>query len=84
MPPALYELVKESKESKKALQVVIDLFEPKIKRSLSLTGYSEKEDLAQELKCKLISCIKTYDVDSTPGFWEMREQIHKKSEKKVV
>ncbi|WP_100331796.1 helix-turn-helix domain-containing protein [Bacillus xiapuensis] len=78
----LYELVKESKENNQALQAVIDLFEPKIKKSLYLTDHKEKEDLAQELKCKLIRSIRTYDMDSTPGFWELKEHIqqyHKNS-----
>lgn len=71
----LYDLVKESKESNCALQEVIDLFEPKIKKSLRLTSSQEKDDLSQELRCKLISCIKTYDLDSTPGFWELKDRI---------
>jgi hypothetical protein len=74
---ALYELVKESKENNQKLQVLIDLFEPKIKRSLHLTDIREKEDLAQELKCKLISCIQTYDIDSTPGFWDFHQEMKK-------
>lgn len=74
----LYELVKESKKNNKKLQILIDLFEPKIKKSLNLTDVKEKEDLAQELKCKLIICIQTYDIDSTPGFWELREKMNKK------
>lgn len=76
---ALYELVKESKEDIKTLQILIDLFEPKIKSSLRLTDVREKEDLAQELKCKLISCIQTYDIDSTPGFWELRDKMYKEN-----
>ncbi|MBA2871545.1 hypothetical protein HNQ85_001815 [Anoxybacillus calidus] len=71
----LYELVKESKKNVKALETIINLFEPKLRKSLTLTNYSEREDLAQELKCKLIMYIQGYDVDSTPGFWELKDQI---------
>lgn len=71
----LYELVKESRQNKQALETIINLFEPKLKKSLTLTNYNEREDLEQELKCKLIKCILDYDVESTPGFWELREQI---------
>lgn len=71
----LYELVKESREDSYALQEIIDRFEPKIKKSLNLTKYQEKEDLSQELKSKLVSCIQKYDIDSTPGFWELKERI---------
>lgn len=74
----LYELVKDSRENIESMKVLVDLFEPKIKKSLSLTTYQEKEDLAQELKCKLISCIKNYDMESTPGFWEMKNEYNKK------
>lgn len=70
----LYELVKDSKKNTESMKVLVDLFEPKIKKSLSLTNYQEKEELAQELKCKLISCIQNYDLDATPGFWEMKNQ----------
>jgi hypothetical protein len=75
MTSVLYELVKESKTNEKALETIINLFEPKLRKSLTLTSYSEREDLAQELKCILIMYIKGYDIDSTPGFWELKDQI---------
>lgn len=78
--PHLYELVKDSKENKESLKVLVELFEPKIKKSLTLTNYQEKEDLAQELKCKLISCIQKYDINSTPGFWEMRARFENRQQ----
>ncbi len=74
----LYELVKESKNDTKAIEKIIDMFEPKIKKSLHLTKPQEKEDLAQELKCKIVSCILKYDIASTPGFWEMKEILKDK------
>ncbi|GLY12627.1 helix-turn-helix domain-containing protein [Pseudobacillus badius] len=73
----LLELVKKSKEDKQALQKIIELFEPKLRKSLTLTRYEEREDLEQELRCKLITCIRKYDIESTPGFWEMKERIKK-------
>lgn len=75
MTVMLYELVKESQEDTQAMQVLIDLFEPKLKKTLSLTHYGNREDLAQELKCTLIQYIQRYNVDSVPGFWEMQKQI---------
>lgn len=75
---ALYELVKQSKDNGEKLQTVVNLFEPKIKKSLQLTNAKEKEDLSQELKCKLISCIQNYDIDSTPGFWDFKEKMRKR------
>ena len=71
----LYELVKEAKDSNFALEQVVSLFEPKLKKSLSLTSLEYREDLAQELKYKLVKYIKDYDVDSTPGFWDFKNQI---------
>ncbi|ARP44631.1 hypothetical protein GTHT12_03764 (plasmid) [Geobacillus thermodenitrificans] len=71
----LYELVKECKRNEKALEKIINMFELKLKKSLNLTKHSEREDLAQELKYKLVKYIKEYDVDSTPGFWELKDRI---------
>ncbi|BBW98442.1 helix-turn-helix domain-containing protein [Geobacillus icigianus] len=70
-----YELVKESKKDSRALEQIINMFEPKLQKTLSLTKLEEREDLAQELKYRLIMYIKKYDVDSIPGFWELKEQI---------
>lgn len=81
MNATLYELVKESKQSNRALEAVIKLFEPKLKSSLSLSNYREREDLAQELKCKLIKYILGYNVDSIPGFWDMQLKINNQEEK---
>ncbi|BDG47345.1 MULTISPECIES: helix-turn-helix domain-containing protein [Parageobacillus] len=71
----LYELLKASKSNNQALEEIMNLFEPKLKKTLSLTKYGEREDLAQELRYKLIKYIREYDVDSTPGFWELKDQI---------
>ncbi len=38
----LYELVKEAKDSNFALEQVVSLFEPKLKKSLSLTSLGTK------------------------------------------
>ncbi len=75
MSQTLYELAIKSKTDEMALQTIIDLFEPKLKKSLNLTEYSERENLSQELKYKLILGIQKYDIDSTPGFWELKEQM---------
>ncbi|MGE6377993.1 helix-turn-helix domain-containing protein [Peribacillus muralis] len=75
MTVSLYELVKESKEKSQAMQELINLFEPKLKKTLSLTQYGNREDLAQELKCTLIQYIQRYNIDSVPGFWELQKQV---------
>lgn len=71
----LFDLVKESKSDTKSMQTLIELFEPKLIKSLSHIKHEEREDLAQELKCIMIQYIRKYNVDSTPGFWEMKEKI---------
>lgn len=73
MDTKLYELAKKAKEDNTAMEMIIELFEPKLKKSLVLTEYSEREDLLQELKYKLVISIKSYDIHSTPGFWELKE-----------
>lgn len=75
MQVMFYELVKESKVDNQALEQIINMFEPKLQKTLLLTKLGEREDLAQELKYRLIMYIKRYDVDSIPGFWELKEQM---------
>ncbi|MEW4226416.1 helix-turn-helix domain-containing protein [Rossellomorea marisflavi] len=75
---ALYDLVKESKHSNQAMNEIINLFEPKLKKSLSMTHYDQREDLKQELKYRLINYIQKYNVDSIPGFWELKAQLENK------
>lgn len=77
MGDMLYDLVKESKFDKTALETIIKLFEPKLKKSLYMTNPNDREDLAQELKIKLISYITKYDMDSIPGFWEFQAKVGK-------
>jgi hypothetical protein len=74
----LYELVKESQQSKEAMNELLDLFEPKLKKSLLLTQVDQREDLAQELRFVLVNYIRKYNVKSTPGFWELKNQLENK------
>ncbi|MDX8046529.1 helix-turn-helix domain-containing protein [Gracilibacillus sp. S3-1-1] len=75
MSISLYDLVKEAQENIQAMQKLIDLFEPKLKKTLFLTRYEEREDLSQELKYTLIRYILRYNPDSVPGFWELKKSI---------
>lgn len=79
----LYDLTKKSKSDITVVPQIIELFEPKIKKSILLTNYRERDELYQELKLKLVDVILNYDIDSTPGFWEMKKNFRKK-DKKVV
>ncbi|PLR75281.1 hypothetical protein CU633_21900 [Bacillus sp. V3-13] len=82
MEKILYELVKEAKNNNEALESIIDLFEPKLKKSMYMTNLNDRDDLAQELKVKMVSYIKGYDIDSVPGFWQIKERIDKEKNSK--
>ncbi|MCL6477428.1 MAG: helix-turn-helix domain-containing protein [Peptococcaceae bacterium] len=72
----LLPLAKLAKEKdKNATLAILEMFFPKIKRSLFQTTFKDREDLFQELVLILIENIQKYDFDKTPGFWEFVEQI---------
>jgi DNA-directed RNA polymerase specialized sigma24 family protein len=56
---------------------IIELFEPKIKKSMIQTAVQDREDLFQELQIKLFESIQKYDMDRTPGFNEFKELVKK-------
>ncbi len=57
------------------IERIIEMFDPKIQRSLLQTTYPKREDLYQELRLKLIDIILNYDVDATPGFWDLQKNL---------
>lgn len=65
-------LVEKSKYDNNALLDIINMFEPKVKGSLYQTQSLHRDDLRQELMIKLIKSIKKYDIESVPGFWDMK------------
>lgn len=73
----LYELARKSKDDIAYIEKIVDLFDPKIKSSLTLTSYQVREDLYQELRLKLIDIIMNYDMDATPGFWSLQKEFQK-------
>lgn len=77
MNKELITLVEESKYDNTALLDVISLFEPKLKKVIFLTQPIYRDDLQQDLLIKLIHCIKKYDTNSVPGFWEMKKLYSK-------
>lgn len=74
MSQELIDLVESSKHDDQALLTVINFFEPKLKRCLYQTIPNNREDLRQDLLIKLINTIKQYDVDSVPGFWDLKRR----------
>lgn len=75
MKDSLYTLVRQSKTDDNSLNTVIELFSPKIISSLNQTSQQDREDLSQEIKMKLLFCIKNYDVENIPGYFQMIEQL---------
>ncbi|ERI07367.1 helix-turn-helix domain-containing protein [Aneurinibacillus aneurinilyticus] len=78
MKENLYTLVKQSRFDNDSLEKVIDLFSPKIDQSLKQTKLQNREDLSQELKIKLLDCIRNYDVDNTLGYFQMLALLERK------
>lgn len=78
MNRSLFTLVKQSRTDNKSLKIVIDLFSPKIYRSLQQTKKQFREDLSQELKIKIVDCTRNYDVDKTPGYFQMIDLLERK------
>ncbi|MFD2680920.1 helix-turn-helix domain-containing protein [Bacillus seohaeanensis] len=73
----LYQLMTQEKNRTHNIQLIIELFEPKIRKSFLQTNPLDREDLSQEIKIKLFESIKSYDVNSTPGFFEFKEMMQK-------
>ncbi|CAM3997846.1 helix-turn-helix domain-containing protein [Mesobacillus zeae] len=82
----LYELAKRAKKEEIAREQILELFQPKIKKTLLQTAPHHREDVEQELSIKLLNVITMYDLDSAVGFWEFHEmtQKRKKDAKRVV
>jgi len=74
MPQEFIALVEKSKYDDKALLIVLSFFEPKLKHSLYQTHLHYREDLRQDLLIKLINTIRNYDINSVPGFWELKKR----------
>lgn len=73
----LYVLTKQAKSNNSSLLKIINLFTPKINKSLSQTDFQNREDLSQEIKLQLIKDIRNYDADGVPGFFQMFESLKK-------
>jgi len=74
----LYQLAYKAKEDNEAVNKIIEMFRPKIKKTLLQTDFQNREDLEQELQLKLVKVIKMYDLEEIMGFWEFHEMIKRK------
>lgn len=81
----LYHLMQKAQsKNPEALSKLLQMFEPKLKRSLLQTSKQDREDLEQELRIKIMEVIYKYDLESTPGYWEFKNQFEGKASKKSV
>lgn len=55
---------------------ILNLFLPKIKKSLRNTPFQEREDLEQEIKLKIYEKIDVFNGFSAPGFFDFIEEIN--------
>ena len=58
-----------------SLEILLHLFEPKIRASLKQTSPQEQVDLYQELKIRVIEIVRKYDYNNTYGFWEFTNRL---------
>ncbi|SDK27930.1 helix-turn-helix domain-containing protein [Sediminibacillus albus] len=72
---SLYQLVNQSKSNPSALMTILDLFEPKVKRSLYQTEERNREDLHQDLQLKVVEAVLNYDTTTVPGFFDFQSQV---------
>lgn len=70
MDENLYQLASKAKEDNEAIEKIVKIFTPKIKKTLLQTSFQNRNDLEQELILKLINLIKMYDLNEVVGFWE--------------
>ncbi|NOU53899.1 helix-turn-helix domain-containing protein [Brevibacillus borstelensis] len=63
----LLQLVRRAKErDDKAMMEIIQMFEPKIRKSLSGINYDMREDYRQEVYIRIIRAVRKYNLQKTP------------------
>lgn len=76
---SLYQLTIESKKAnEEAIEKIIKIFTPKVKKTLLQTNMQYREDLEQELQLKIINLIKMYDIEQVVGFWGFYDLVKSK------
>jgi len=75
--PDLYDLVVHAKSGDKAaLEEIVELFRPAIRRACRRAKYQEQNDLEQLMAEKIIRAVYNFDLDSVPDFTQFTAQIH--------
>ncbi|WP_430108866.1 helix-turn-helix domain-containing protein [Paenibacillus sp. B1-33] len=60
----------QKEDDNEALVELLDIFEPKIKKSLRTVKYMNKEDIRQEIKIRIICAVRKYKFDEINGIEE--------------
>ncbi|MCS0824653.1 hypothetical protein NX029_11790 [Cytobacillus firmus] len=55
----------------KEIKEILVLFEPKIRKTLLQTAVQDREDLAQEMRLKLIEKYRNIQFHKAPKFWDL-------------
>lgn len=68
-------LVRDVKKQKPgAINEMIDLFEPKIKKSSRLAPLSSRADLEQELRLQIVKAVNHFEEPHAPDLWKMMNE----------
>lgn len=57
------------------IEKIIELFEPKIKKSSRSIPEFDREDIEQELRIEMMKAIQRFDTSNTPGFFDFIEEL---------
>ncbi|SFL88788.1 helix-turn-helix domain-containing protein [Salibacterium qingdaonense] len=69
-------LIQEARQQdEKAIQRIIDQFEPFMEQCLAQTHAHEKEDLRQDLRLSCIECIHSFENMDSPGFFTFCREL---------
>ncbi|MCR8641997.1 helix-turn-helix domain-containing protein [Paenibacillus sp. N1-5-1-14] len=67
----LTSLVHEAKNhNPQAMEGIISMFAPKLKKSLYQTTQQQRDDLKQDVCLKIMEVVHRYDLEAVPGFFE--------------
>lgn len=68
------EKIKNSRYTNKEIEQTLMDFDLKIKKCLYQTNLSERDDLSQEIKLKIIEKLMFIEFKDFPSFWELLKE----------
>ncbi|WP_289142435.1 helix-turn-helix domain-containing protein [uncultured Brevibacillus sp.] len=74
--------VQENDEN--AMMEILQMFEPKIKKSLNVVHIDRREDYRQEVYIRIIKAVRRYDLNAAPDILEFISRLsNRQSEKEA-